>query len=368
MERQGPSRPLILQARSWQCTVPSWRPDLEREVDLIEEIIRFYGYDKIASKYHYQSIMNSNEPDPHNYLDKIISIMTGLGFSQVFNNSLQSKDIVSLLNTKSVEIMNPLSDKMSNLRNTLFPGLLETIDFNYKNNHPNMMIFEWGNIFRQGKPGLKGIKEEMVLSGVVHGNLNKPSIHRKKGRKFNFTVLKGVVDTLLNRLTISNVTYSRIDDNSLGLINTFEIMSDKKTLGVIGKINPIFNHKMDLDIGNTYGFQIDLDMLNQFATATPSFDHIVSYPIVERDLNFVLEEKILIGDLVSTIKENGKDILISVEPSNIFRHKSLGDNNKSVTINLIFQSSTKTLEDKDVNLIIDEIIKVISNKYSAKLR
>ena len=352
----------------WQCTVPSWRPDLEREVDLIEEIIRFYGYDKIASKYHYQSIMNSNEPDPHNYLDKIISIMTGLGFSQVFNNSLQSKDIVSLLNTKSVEIMNPLSDKMSNLRNTLFPGLLETIDFNYKNNHPNMMIFEWGNIFRQGKPGLKGIKEEMVLSGVVHGNLNKPSIHRKKGRKFNFTVLKGVIDTLLNRLTISNVTYSRIDDNSLGLINTFEIMSDKKTLGVIGKINPIFNHKMDLDIGNTYGFQIDLDMLNQFATATPSFDHIVSYPIVERDLNFVLEEKILIGDLVSTIKENGKDILISVEPSNIFRHKSLGDNNKSVTINLIFQSSTKTLEDKDVNLIIDEIIKVISNKYSAKLR
>ena len=125
---------------------------------------------------------------------------------------------------------------------------------------------------------------------------------------------------------------------------------------------------MDLYIGNTYGFQIDLDMLNQFATATPSFDHIVSYPIVERDLNFVLEEKILIGDLVSTIKENGKDILISVEPSNIFRHKSLGDNNKSVTINLIFQSSTKTLEDKDVNLIIDEIIKVISNKYSAKLR
>ena len=145
-------------------------------------------------------------------------------------------------------------------------------------------------------------------------------------------------------------------------------MSDKKTLGLIGKINPIFNNKMDLDIGDTYGFQIDLDMLNQFATVTPSFDQIVSYPIVERDLNFVLEEKILIGDLVSTIKENGKDILISVEPSNIFRHKSLGDNNKSVTINLIFQSSTKTLEDKDVNLIIDEIIKVISNKYSAKLR
>ena len=352
----------------WQCTVPSWRPDLEREVDLIEEIIRFYGYDKIPSKYHYQSIMNSNEPDPHNYLDKIISIMTGLGFSQVFNNSLQPKDIVSLLNTKSVEIMNPLSDKMSNLRNSLFPGLLETIDFNYKNNNPNMMIFEWGNIFYQGKPGLKGIKENMVLSGVVHGNLNNPSIHRKKGRKFNFNILKGTITALFNRLTIAKITYNETNDKSLGLINSFEIRSDNHLVGVIGKINPIFNNEMRLDIGEVYGFQINLDLLIELAAVTPSFNQIVTYPYVERDLNFVFKENILIGDLVSTIIENGNDILKSVEPVNIFRHKSLGENKKSVTINLIFQSLTKTLEDKDVNYVINEIIQVVSNKYSAKLR
>ena len=352
----------------WQCTVPSWRPDLEREVDLIEEIIRFYGYDKIPSKYHYQSIMNSNEPDPHNYLDKIISIMTGLGFSQVFNNSLQPKDIVSLLNTKSVEIMNPLSDKMSNLRNSLFPGLLETIDFNYKNNNPNMMIFEWGNIFYQGKPGLKGIKENMVLSGVVHGNLNNPSIHRKKGRKFNFNILKGTITALFNRLTIAKITYNETNDKSLGLINSFEIKSDNHLVGVIGKINPIFDHEMRLDIGEVYGFQINLDLLIELASVTPLFNQIVTYPLVERDLNFVFKENILIGDLVSTIIENGNDILKSVEPVNIFRHKSLGENKKSVTINLIFQSLTKTLEDKDVNYVINEIIQVVSNKYSAKLR
>ena len=352
----------------WQCTVPSWRPDLEREVDLIEEIIRFYGYDKIPSRYHYQSIMNSNEPDPHNYLDKIISIMTGLGFSQVFNNSLQPKDIVSLLNTKSVEIMNPLSDKMSNLRNSLFPGLLETIDFNYKNNNPNMMIFEWGNIFYQGKPGLKGIKENMVLSGVVHGNLNNPSIHRKKGRKFNFNILKGTITALFNRLTIAKITYNQTNDKSLGLINSFEIKSDNHLVGVIGKINPIFNNEMRLDIGEVYGFQINLDLLIELAAVTPLFNQIVTYPHVERDLNFVFKENILIGDLVSTIIENGNDILKSVEPVNIFRHKSLGENKKSVTFNLIFQSLTKTLEDKDVNYVINEIIQVVSNKYSAKLR
>jgi phenylalanyl-tRNA synthetase beta chain len=130
----------------------------------------------------------------------------------------------------------------------------------------------------------------------------------------------------------------------------------------------MFINKMHLDINDTFGFQFDLDILSNFTEITPSFSHIVSYPVVERDLNFVLDENILIGDLISTIAHNGKDILKSVEPSNIFRNKSLGENKKSVTINFIFQSPTKTLEDKDVNFVINEIIKVISSKYSAKLR
>ena len=169
-------------------------------------------------------------------------------------------------------------------------------------------------------------------------------------------------------MAIAKITYSQTNDKSLGLINSFEIKSDNHLVGVIGKINPIFNNEMRLDIGEVYGFQINLDLLIELAAVTPSFNQIVTYPYVERDLNFVFKENILIGDLVSTIIENGNDILKSVEPVNIFRHKSLGENKKSVTINLIFQSLTKTLEDKDVNYVINEIIKVISSKYSAKLR
>ena len=352
----------------WLCDIPSWRPDLERDVDLIEEIIRFYGYDKIPSKYHYQSIMNSNEPDPHKCLDKIISIMAGLGFSQVFNNSLQSKDIISLLKIKSVKIMNPLSDTMSELRTSLFPGLLENIDFNYKNNNPDIMIFEWGNIYKQNKPGLKGIQEKLLISGVVHGYLNKPTVHRKKGRRFNFNVLKGSVKNLMDRLSIKNLTFNQTKNKADGLINCFEIQSNNHQLGFIGKVDTIFSDKMNLDINEVFGFQLDLDLLMELANKTPLFNSIVSYPLVERDLNFVLEENILIGNFISTVKENGKDILKSVDPINIFRHSSLGDNKKSITINLVFQSSTKTLEDKDVNHVIDEIIRVISKEYGAKLR
>ena len=109
-----------------------------------------------------------------------------------------------------------------------------------------------------------------------------------------------------------NITYNQTNDKSLGLINSFEIKSDNHLVGVIGKINPIFNNEMRLDIGEVYGFQINLDLLIELAAVTTLFNKIVTYPHVERDLNFVFKENILIGDLVSTIIENGNDILKSV--------------------------------------------------------
>jgi phenylalanyl-tRNA synthetase beta chain len=133
-------------------------------------------------------------------------------------------------------------------------------------------------------------------------------------------------------------------------------------------VDPIFSDKMHLDINEVFGFQLDLDLLMELANKTPLFNSIVSYPLVERDLNFVLDENILIGKLISAVIENGKDILKSADPINIFRHNSLGDNKKSVTINLVFQSSTKTLEDKDVKPVIEEIIRGAEKEFLAKLR
>ena len=99
-----------------------------------------------------------------------------------------------------------------------------------------------------------------------------------------------------------------------------------------------------------------------------AYNSIVTFPLIERDLNFIVDEQILAGELISSVKKNGTSLLKSAQPVNVFRHSSLGNNKKSITINMIFQSPTKTLEDKDVNPIIDKIIQVVSKKYSAKLR
>ena len=352
----------------WLCKTPSWRPDLQREVDLIEEVVRIYGYDNIPSSFNYEGIMNDKITDPHKSLTKIINILTGFGFNQIFTNSLQSSRKVSALDFKSVKMINPLSDKMSEMRTSLFQGLLDTANFNLKNGNPDTMFFEWGNVFEQKSKGLTGIEEKFQLAGVANGLYMKSSIHSNDIKYASFHLIKGIVAGLLKRLRINNVTYNAIENNNIGLDYAHTICIDTNIIGYIGALSSKFNNILNLDIGKSYGFQFDLLQLMKLADTKSKYKSVVVYPSMIRDLNFVLDESVAVGRIIETINKNGKGILIESEPVSIFRDSSIGEKNKAVAINLKFQSSKKTLEDKDVNPVIDEIIRVISKKYSAKLR
>lgn len=352
----------------WTCKPPSWRPDIKREVDLIEEVVRLYGYDNIPSNLNYQGIMNDGIIDPHRSLSKIINILTGFGFNQIFSNSLQSSRKISALNFKSVKMLNPLSDKMSEMRTSLFQGLLDTANFNFKNGNHDMMLFEWGNVFEQEAEGLKGIKEKLYLSGLAHGFYLKSSVHSDESLPASFHLIKGIVGALFSRLKINDINYDKFEDISIGLEDTHTVKVDSKIIGYIGKLSSKFDNLLNLAIGESYGFQFDLIQLMKLADIKNEYKPVVVYPSMIRDLNFVLDETIPVGEIIHVINKNGKNILIDSEPVSIFRDSSIGDNNKAVAINLIFQSSKKTLEDKDVNPVINEIIRVVSKKFSAKLR
>ena len=352
----------------WICKPPSWRPDIKREVDLIEEVVRLYGYDNIPSNLNYQGIMNDGIIDPHRSLSKIINILTGFGFNQIFSNSLQSSRKISALNFKSVKMLNPLSDKMSEMRTSLFQGLLDTANFNFKNGNHDMMLFEWGNVFEQEAEGLEGIKEKLYLSGLAHGFYLKSSVHSDESLPASFHLIKGIVGALFSRLKINDINYDKFEDISIGLEDTHTVKVDSKIIGYIGKLSSKFDNLLNLAIGESYGFQFDLIQLMKLADIKNEYKPVVVYPSMIRDLNFVLDETIPVGEIIHVINKNGKNILIDSEPVSIFRDSSIGDNNKAVAINLIFQSSKKTLEDKDVNPVINEIIRVVSKKFSAKLR
>jgi len=353
----------------WTCTPPSWRPDISREIDIIEEVIRLYGYDEIEPNFSYQSVMNSDIVDPHSYINKLIAKLNGLGFNQVFNNTLLSKDESTIEQNRTISVLNPLSDKMSHLRSSLIPGLVKNVDFNYNNSKKDIMLFEYGNTFSKNGSGLKNFNEKLLLSGVIFGNISEKTIHQEIPLKSDFLAIKGLISSFINSLDLGYLSaVSTLKQNNV-FDNCHQLKIDKTTIGSIGKISSKIMNQIDVDNLSIYGFELELDrvlkLINQLEI---TFKPINYLPKVERDINFVVDEPVLVGDIVDLISKHQFANLIKIEPLNIFRDKSLGDNKKSITLNFHFQHTSKTLEDKDVNLVINEIIKVVSKNYSAKLR
>ena len=350
----------------WVCKPPTYRPDLEREVDLIEEIIRVYGYDNIPSATHFSSSFSLVDPDPEENLDQLRQLLSGFGYHECQSNSLQSAGWAKASGQKPVPVMNPLSETMTHMRTDLLPGLLETIDFNIKNGSPDMYLFEIGNVFHQQKPGFKGIKETPIMCAVLHGHSATLSVHGQEKDSNLFTAM-GHINSLFLALGTSAPDFEPA--KSSGFTNAFNINQGKQCFGLLGTVDRKFVTDLNLEIDDpVYSFHIDIGSFTTLLDKQRKFAAINLYPIVERDVDFVLSEEVETGAVSASIKGKNFSNLIAVFPLDIFRHDSLGSKAKSVTFHFKFQNPNKTLEDKDVTSVIDKIKRLVSSEFNAKLR
>lgn len=350
----------------WNCIPPSFRPDLEREADLIEEIVRFYGYDRVPTNSSYQSLFSAENPDPQSGVNQLLNQLVGLGFRQCYNNSLQSREEAASGGLEPVGVLNPLSKTMSHLRTSLFPGLLQNIDYNLKNAQSNLRLAEVGQVFIQTAPGKEGIREKALLTGTIQGDLVTPSVHEDRVRKTSFFVIKGMVRTLLEGVGIGPLRFAALASPELD--PALAIQVDDTLLGQVGALSPDYLQALDLETGPVYGFQLELDPVLDLLDREMVYQPVVTYPKVERDLNLVFDERLPVGEVVRHIQTIGQPLLCAVEPVNIYRHPDLGQNMQSVTFRLVFQSPSKTLEERDVTTVINEIIDIVSSSTGAKLR
>ena len=350
----------------WVCTPPTYRPDLEREVDLLEEIIRVYGYDNVPAAIHFSSSFSLVDLDPEDNLDQLRQLLCGFGYHECQSNSLQSAGWAKARGRKPVPVMNPLSETMSHMRTDLLPGLLETIDFNIKNGSPDIYLFEIGNVFQQQKPGLKGIKEMPIMGAVLHGYSASLTVHEQAKPVSLFTAM-GHINSLFAALGASAPDFEPAD--SPGFSNAFNIIQGKQCFGMLGTVDGKFVTDLDHEIDDpVYSFHIELGSFTQLLDQQRKFAPINPYPIVERDVDFVLSEEVETGTVSALISGKNFPNLTAVFPLDIFRHESLGSRAKSVTFHFKFQNPNKTLEDKDVTSVIDKIKRLVSSEFNAKLR
>ncbi len=345
----------------WICTPPSFRPDLEREVDLIEECCRLYGYDKIHSSFHYGGLYDLAEVDPEDVLSTLALSLSGLGFRQCYFNSLTDKNTAGLLGDNAVTMKNPLSSTMSHLRTSLFPGLLQIVNHNIHNGNANVNLFEIGKEYKAGKK----YSEDYHLTGVMHGDWQSKSVHNEEQRQ-SIHSLKGIVEALFNRLNINDVVFSSADHAHFEYGSAITL--GKSVIGHCGKLNQSLLKDMDIDTDEIFGFNFELEPITNAMQSVVKYTPAAPYPKVGRDMNFVLDGKIETAAVSNAILKAGGKILISATPVDIFQHESLGKNKTSVTFHLEFQSPKKTLEEADINSAMNDITAIIAKQFDAKLR
>ena len=346
---------------SWTCTPPSFRPDLEREIDLIEELCRLYGYDQIPANFHYEGLYDLGDIDPEDGISRITNVLSGLGFHQCYVNSLTDDQTSSLMGNNAIPMKNPLSSTMSHLRTSLYPGLLQILNHNIHNGFNDLMLFEIGRTYQNNHE----YQEILQLAGITHGNMQNNHIHGEE-IPHSFYTLKGLISGIFTGLNLPKLTF-RTEKNThykYGVI----IQYHNSEIGYCGKIKDDILSKLDIDGNNIFGFQIDLQPITQVLNQSITYESINPFPKVERDLNFVLNENVEAEDIVMSIKKTGGQYLKFAFPNNIFRHESLGENKKSITFRITFQSPSKTLEEAEINSVINDITAIVQKDFSAKLR
>ena len=349
----------------WDCIIPSFRHDVKHETDLIEEVLRCYGYENIQSSYSFSSQMQYAN-DAEQPIFELKQYLSSLGFNQCYNNSLQDLGEVKAFGINPVSVMNPSSERMNTLRTTLHRGLFENLDFNFKNGSSNTLIYEYGTVFEKKGDTLKDIEQVSNFSCLVHGNFYDKNVHFNSIEN-NFFLLKGIAANAFATLTKAKVKF--IEDKHTYCDVFYRIVDGKKnTVGSIGVVSDSFLNKLDIaHKTNVCVMDINTSLFVEHFNHNIKVQDVVLYPVVNRDLNFKFDSSTNLGEVCAAIKSVNQSIMQDVLPVDIYESKQ-EDSKKNVLFKLSFQSIKKTLEDNDVNAVIAEIINVVTKKFNAKLR
>ena len=354
-------------SNTWECVIPTFRPDIEREIDIIEEVARIAGFNSIPSDENIYGAFKYHHPDPDNVLNKIRDSFSSNGYHQIYSNSLQNKNESSMSGHVSIPMLNPLNIEMGFLRTSLLPGLLKACDFNIKNGAKSLRLYELGNVHHALGDGLENMLEFQYLSGIIYGNRNESSVHSDSISESVYDI-KGMLSFLfLNRLNM-NVRYKDSEDYAMDKAQC--IIVNNLKIGTYGIISENFVKNLSIESsGKYFAFEMNLQMIKKMMNNKKKFKKINLYPTIERDLNFILKKEQEVGGLLEIIRKLGRQLVVEAKPKSIYSNSNdIGEDLKSVTFSIVFQHSSKTLEDSDVNPIIDEIVNFAEKKFHAKLR
>jgi len=347
--------------------IPSWRVDLKRETDLIEEIERLHGLDKVPATPPRGAIGTNDFDAVYDQIAEARRILAGLGLNEAQGQTLIARSEIRNANLEEVvALANPLSSDMDVLRPSLLPGLIHSLRNNVTRKNYDVALFEMGRVFvvSQGKP-----KEERRLAIALTGRRHTPFWSGdERDARFDTADLKGVVEDFLERFGLRGVTFARRNEGTaLFLESATMALGGKLPLGELGLVSPVLAKKYDLRDAVLLA-ELNLDQLLARRNASKSFKPLPQFPSSRRDVAMLVPETVTHDAVLQAVKQAKAPNLETVELFDVFRGQHVPEGQKSVAYAFTYRAADKTLTDNDVNAAHAKVVESFKAQLKATVR
>ena len=336
--------------------IPSWRLDVEREIDLIEEIARLHGYDKFANTLPAFSGAVVDLPDATRDR-KLRNSLLALGYNEAVSLTFISHEDAEQFSTLPViELANPQSEEASVMRNSLVPGMLTMLAYNLNRGNSNVRLFEAGNVFQAA--GAKAVESKCICLGAT-GSATEPGVHQP-ARAISFFDLKGDVETLLESFAHNALFYDRQTAEYYHPERSARAVMDGATVAQFGQLHPenAAKRKLRQDI---FLAELYLDKLYRYGLRKMQYEPLPRYPGVERDFSFIFADAVIFQQIQQSVAGLRLAELRSFVPVEIFRGGSVAAGKYSILLRAVFQSHDHTLREDEVAQWSSLIIKALES-------
>lgn len=355
-----------LKGEKIQVSIPTYRLDIKAEVDLSEEVVRMYGVDKLPATLPLVRMSTNLDTDQQRIKASLESVLLGSGISEVISYSLVSDKHLkhSLMPIGDpVELSNPISNDRKYYRTSLFSSVLDVVSYNEARGNDQYALYEIANVYSNDNDS----QERLVIA--LSQNHNKSAWQDLIDIESYFT-FKGRVISILGKLGI-NEQRVRIKENNSDKLNlhpyqSAEVYIDNKLFGLLGKIHPKLEEEYDVKTAIVGEF--NLNVIYEAKKSKVKFTQIPRYPGVSRDIALIVEDDLASENLIKTIIKSGKPLVKNAEVFDVYEGSNIEEGHKSVAIRIFYQSLEKTLTDKDVNEVHENIVDSLIKSYNVTYR
>ncbi|OBU20824.1 phenylalanine--tRNA ligase subunit beta [Photobacterium aquimaris] len=350
----------------WKATAPAWRFDMAIEEDLVEEVGRIFGYNNIPNQSPVAALSMNLHKEANLPLKRVRDLLVGRGFQEAITYSFVEPEQQKLIvpEIEPLILPFPISADMSAMRLSLWTGLLNTVVFNQKRQQPRVRLFEAGLRFVPEQSAENGMRQEMMLAGVIAGNRSDEHWDIETNT-VDFFDLKGDLEAVLELTAKDAYSFKAAKHPALHPGQSAAIVVDGKEIGFIGTVHPELERKFGLN-GRTIVFEIEWAAIN--TRMLPEAVAISKFPANRRDIAVVVNDDIAAGDVVAACRENGGELLKAVNLFDVYTGKGVDDGQKSLAIALTLQSTERTLEEADIAAAVESIVNALAEKFDASLR